>query len=105
MKINLIYGVHYTSAGYLISRFDIRACSMAIDPNQKQLYVVRGAVEDATMKRLNFNPIPRATTIKRFTKYIKRGFEADKYQNLFFVELLRSPIYSPELEILTKDEY
>lgn len=51
----------------------------------------------------SLNPVPRGVSVRRFTKYIKKGFEADKYQNLFFVELLRSDIYSAELELMTKE--
>lgn len=102
-KFNLIYGVEYTSPENLISRFDIRACSMAIDINNKMLYVVRGSVEDATQKQITFNPVPRGATIRRLTKYIKKGFEIEKHQSVFFVELLRSNIYSQELELMTKE--
>lgn len=103
LKVNLIYGVEYKDAGDLISRFDIRACSMALDLNANTLYFVRGSIEDATQCHLTFNPVPRGVSVRRFTKYIHKGFEADKYQNLFFVELLRSDIYSPELELMTKE--
>lgn len=102
-KINLIYGVEYDNPGNLISRFDIRACSMAIDPNSDTLYAVEGALEDATRKILTFNPVPRGVSVRRFTKYIQKGFTPDKHQNVFFVELLRSDIYSQELELMTKD--
>lgn len=102
-KFNLIYGVDFESPGNLISRFDIRACSMAIDPNTNTLHVVRGSLEDATRKLITFNPVPRGVSIRRFTKYIQKGFTADKYQNLFFVELLRTEIYKPELELMTKE--
>lgn len=102
-KINLIFGIEYDNPGHLISRFDIRACSMALDPNTGVLHVVRGALEDATNKRLVFNPVPRGVSVRRFAKYIQKGFTADKHQNLFFVELLRSDIYKPELELLTKE--
>lgn len=102
-KFNLIYGVDYTSPGHLISRFDIRACSMAIDPNTNMLYVVKGAIEDATQRTLTFNSVPRGVTVRRLTKYVKKGFEIDGYQSLFFVELLGSTIYSAELELMTKE--
>lgn len=102
-KINLIYGVEYDSPAHLISRFDIRACSMAIDPNNNTLHVVRGSVKDATTKDIVFNPVPRGVTVRRLTKYLKKGFEIKKYQSLFFAELIRSPIYSPELELMTKE--
>jgi hypothetical protein len=102
-KINLIYGVEYDKPGDLISRFDIRACSMAIDPNSDTLYVVKGAMEDATNRRIVFNPVPRGVTVRRLTKYIKKGFTIDGHQSLFFAELVRSDIYSPELELMTKN--
>ena len=102
-KINLIYGVEYDSPAHLISRFDIRACSMAIDPNSNTLYAVRGAARDATTKDIVFNPVPRGVTVRRLAKYFKKGFEIKKHQSLFFVELVRSPIYSPELELMTKE--
>lgn len=102
-KINLIYGVEYENPGHLISRFDIRACSMAIDVNASMFYVVRGALEDATKKQLVFNPVPRGVSVRRFAKYIEKGFKTEKYQNLFFVELLKSSCYKPELELLTKE--
>jgi hypothetical protein len=98
-----IYGVEYDSPEHLITRFDIRACSMAIDPNTNMLYVVRGSIEDTTRKQLVFNPVPRGVSVRRFTKYIQKGFTPDKHQNVFFVELLRSDIYSQELELMTKD--
>lgn len=103
MKFNLIYGVEYTSIANLIGRFDIRACSMAIDPNTMELHVVRGAVEDATRKQLVFNSVPRGCSMRRYAKYITKGFHADSHQNLFFVELLKTEIYKPELELLTKE--
>lgn len=102
-KFNLIYGVDFTSPGHLISRFDIRACAMAIDPNTNTLYVVQGAIEDATQKNITFNPVPRGVTVRRLTKYIKKGFDIEGHQSLFFVELLGSTIYSAELELMTKE--
>jgi hypothetical protein len=102
-KVNLIYGVEHTSPAHLISRFDIRACSMAIDPNLGVLYVVAGSMEDCTQKKICFNPVPRGVSIRRLTKYIKKGFEIESHQSVFFVELLRSNIYSAELELMTKE--
>lgn len=102
-KFNLIYGVEYDSPEHLITRFDIRACSMAIDPNTNTLYVVRGSIEDTTRKQLVFNPVPRGCSLRRYAKYITKGFHADSHQNLFFVELLKTDIYKPELELLTKE--
>jgi len=102
-KFNLIYGVEYNTPGDLISRFDIRACSMAIDPNNDVLHIVKGAIEDATNRRITFNPVPRGVSIRRLAKYIKKNFTIDGHQSLFFAELVRSDIYSPELELMTKN--
>jgi hypothetical protein len=102
-KMNLIYGVEYDNPAHLIERFDIRACSMAIDPNTMTLYTVKGAIEDATQKNITFNPVPRGVSVRRLTKYIKKGFSIDGYQSVYFVELCRSDIYSQELELMTKE--
>lgn len=101
-KINLIYGVEYTDVHDLLSRFDIRACSCALDPNKNTIHTVRGAVRDIRRREMVFNPVPRAVSLRRYSKYVAKGFTASPYQNLFFAELLRSPIYSQELELLTK---
>lgn len=37
----------------------------------------------------------------RLVKYIEKGFKIDKNQRLFFAELVRSNLYSPELEAIT----
>jgi hypothetical protein len=104
IKMNLIYGVEYSTPGNLISRFDIRACSMCVDPNTKTLYVVRGSVEDATIRKIiTFNPVPRGISVRRLVKYVQKGFEVEKYQALFFTELIKTDIYKPELELLTKE--
>lgn len=102
-KFNLIYGVEYDNVNNLITRFDIRACSMAIDPNTMELHVVRGSIEDATRKQLVFNSVPRGCSMRRYAKYISKGFHAESHQNLFFAELLKTDIYKPELELLTKE--
>jgi len=102
-KFNLIYGVGYSSPENLISRFDIRACSMAIDINTSTLYAVKHSVMDATKLKIVFNPVPRSVTIRRLTKYIDKEFKIDPYQSVFFVELLRSHLYSAELELMTKN--
>jgi hypothetical protein len=102
-KYNLIYGIEYENASDLISRFDIRACSIALDVNNKKLYYVRGSLQDATKKHIYFNPVPRSITVRRLIKYIAKGFSVeDSNQNLFFVELLKSHIYDPKLELITK---
>lgn len=102
-KFNLIYGVEYDSPEHLISRFDIRACSLAIDPNAMTLHAVRGAAEDVSVKKLVFNPVPRGCSLRRYAKYVSKGYTADSHQNMFFVELLKTDIYKPELELLTKE--
>ncbi len=102
-KFNLIYGVEYNSPAHLISRFDIRACSMAMDMNSMELHVVKGAIEDATQMKVTFNPVPRGVTVRRLAKYLKKGFSIEQHQSVFFVELLRSDIYSAELELMTKE--
>jgi len=101
-KINVIYGIEYDSPGDLISRFDIRACSMALDPNDNKLYTVRGAIEDALSRSIFFNPVPRAVTLRRLVKYINKGFTICAQQSVFFSELIKSGIYSAELELITK---
>lgn len=101
-KINVIYGIEYDSPGDLISRFDIRARSMALDPNESKLYTVGGAIEDALQRRISFNPVPRAVTLRRIVKYINKGFSIDAQQGVFFSELVKSNIYSAELELMTK---
>lgn len=102
IKLNLIYGVEYASPANLISRFDIRACSMALDPSNNLLYIVRGAINDCSSREIVFNPVPRGCSVRRLVKYVEKGFSIDdKYQRLFFAELIRSPIYSTELELVT----
>jgi hypothetical protein len=103
IKYNLIYGVEFTTPKSLISRFDIRACSMAIDPNANILYLVNGAAQDATRKNLVFNPVPRAVSMRRVEKYIQKGFSMEKHQRVFLVELLKTHLYSIDLELMTKE--
>jgi hypothetical protein len=103
MKFNLIYGVEFDSPGHLISRFDIRACSVAWDVNENKVYEVLYAMDDIQGKNIVFNPVPRGVSVRRLVKYVNKGFSIDKYQNLFFAELIRSPIYNAELELSTKD--
>lgn len=100
-KLNLIWGVSYANARDLISEFDIRACSMAYDPNNSKVYAVSGAIDDAKSKSIVYNPIPRAVSIRRLLKYTQKGFSMSKYQRLFFAELIRTDIYSSELELTT----
>lgn len=98
---NLIYGVEYSDAKDLITRFDIRACSIAYDPQFNMVYAVRGALFDAVQKRIVFNPIPHNTTVARVVKYAQKGFDMEAYQRLFFAELIRSDMYNPDLELST----
>lgn len=101
-KLNLIYGVKYSSVEDLIGRFDIRACSVAIDPNNKLFFCVENAIYDILTQTIVFNPVPKSISVRRLEKYVKKGFTLDTYQGLFFSELVKSPIYSPELELQTK---
>lgn len=101
LKFNLIWGVEYLSPKDLVSKFDIRASSMAYDPTASKLWTVNGAIHDASMKEIVFNPVPRATSIQRLVKYVEKGFTIGKYQRLFFSELIRSDIYSRDVELTT----
>jgi hypothetical protein len=99
--INLIFGVSFDSPEELISRFDIRACSIALDPNTNTTYALKGAAGDCAMKRIVFNPNPHNTTVARLVKYVEKGFVIDAYQRLFFAELLKGTQYRPDLELTT----
>jgi hypothetical protein len=99
--LNLIYGVAYDNANDLISHFDIRACSIAYDPQHNLVHAVRGAIYDAANKRIVFNPVPHNTTVARIMKYAQRGFDMDAYQRLFFTELIKSDMYNTDLELST----
>lgn len=101
-KVNLIYGIPYKNGADLISKFDIRACAMACDPNADEIYIVKDAIRDLVNSEICFNPVPRSVSLRRFAKYIKKGFHCDDpHQRLFFAELIRSNIYSTELELIT----
>jgi hypothetical protein len=99
--LNLIHGVAFDDAKDLITHFDIRACSIAYDPQWNLIHVVRGALHDAAGKCIVFNPVPHNTTVARVVKYAKRGFDMDPYQRLFFSELIKSDMYNPDLELST----
>jgi hypothetical protein len=99
MPINIIYGVEFKDEVDLISGFDIRACSIAVDPNTLKLTAVVGAITDALNKVITFNPTPRNCSIKRLVKYSQRGWSISGYQSKFFAELLNSKIYNPEIEL------
>jgi hypothetical protein len=99
--LNLIYGVHYDSPEDLISGFDIRAASIALDPNTNKVYAVRGSFGDCHGSRIIYNPIPHNTTIARLVKYVQKGFGIDPYQRLFLSEFLKSDQYNTELELTT----
>jgi hypothetical protein len=99
--LNLIYGVPYADPADLISHFDIRACSIALDPSSNTVYAVVGALGDCCNKNIIYNPIPYNTTIARLLKYIHKGFTIDAYQRLFLSELIRSEQYNADLELST----
>lgn len=101
IKYNLIWGIDFKSPEHLVSRFDIRACAVAYNPHTNKLYAVRGALEDAMNKNIVFNPVPRAISVRRLVKYIEKGFTIEPHQRLFFAELVRSNIYSTEIELIT----
>jgi hypothetical protein len=101
IKLNLIFGINFDSPEDLITRFDIRACSIAYDPSKKTIYWVRGALSDCDKRRIIYNPIPHNTTISRLVKYIEKGFHIDPYQRLFLAELISSDMYNSDLEIST----
>jgi hypothetical protein len=100
-KLNLIFGIKFNDPVDLISHFDMRACSIALDPCTNIVYAVQGAFEDCCMKRIVYNPVPHNTTIARLVKYAKKGFDIDPYQRLFLAELLKGEQYNPNLEIST----
>lgn len=103
IKFNFIYGIKFDSPRDLLGKFDIRACAIAVDPNASKMYCVQGTLQDIMARKINFNPVPRGVSVRRLVKYVEKGFSIDRYQRLFFVELLKTDIYSPELEILTKE--
>lgn len=99
--VNLIYNVPYTDASSLITRFDIRACSIAFDPSSRECFFVNEAILDCMQKKIVFNPLPFNTTVNRLVKYIQKGFSIDAYQRLYFSELIRSEKYNKDLELTT----
>jgi hypothetical protein len=99
--LNLIWGVAFNDAKDLISHFDIRACSVAYDPQWNLVHTVKGALWDAANKFIVFNPVPHHTTVARVIKYVQRNFNMDAYQRLFFAELIRSDMYNTDLELST----
>ncbi len=101
VQYNLIWGIEYTSPENLVSRFDIRACAVAYCPTTKELWAVRGALDDANAKNIVFNPVPRGVSVRRLVKYVEKGFQIDPHQRLFFAELIRSDLYSTTLELIT----
>lgn len=100
-KINLIWGIEYKDAEDLISRFDIRACSMALDPNSSTFTVLSGAFEDTMNRQIHFNMNPRSVSVARLLKYVSKGFTLDKYQRVVFAELIKNGYHSNELELTT----
>jgi hypothetical protein len=101
IKLNLIWGIKFDGPNDLLSAFDIRCCAIAYCPVDKKLFQVEGCVNDIATKQIVFNPCPRGTTINRLVKYIEKGYKIDKYQRLFFAELIRSEKYNPILEATT----
>lgn len=99
--VNIIWGIEFKDKKHLISRFDIRACAAVYDPNDGSIYAVKGACDDIREKKIVFNPVPRATSIRRLVKYIEKGFSISRYQRLFFAQLIKSDIYSCDLELTT----
>lgn len=110
ISVNLIFGVEYADASDLISKFDIRACSMAITKfgvnmfgNQEvEITNVAGSFYDTSKKELVFNPSPRGVSLARLIKYVNKGFSVPTYQRLFFAELIRSEKYNVDVEKFTK---
>jgi hypothetical protein len=100
-SFNLIHGIAYRKPEELITRFDFRAISIALDPTSNTVYAVRGALFDVSRKRLVYNPLPNSATIARLVKYVNKGFSIDPYQRLFLAELLRSDTYNADLELRT----
>lgn len=100
-KVNLIWGIKYTTPEDLISGFDIRACAQTYDPASQEVIMIEGAWEDSRNKQMIMLTSARVTTVKRIIKYTKKGFAIDKFQRVIFAELLKSGFHSNELEILT----
>jgi hypothetical protein len=100
-KVNLIWGINYTSPEDLISAFDIRACAQAYDPANQEVIVVEGAYEDSITKTITMLTSARAATVKRIIKYTQKGFAMDKFQRVIFAELLKGGFHTNELEIIT----
>jgi hypothetical protein len=100
-KINLIWGIPYDSPKDLISRFDIRACSVSLDPNTGTIYAIHGATQDCIAKQIVFNTNPRSVSVARLLKYVSKGFSIDKYQRVIFAELIKLGRHSNELELIT----
>jgi hypothetical protein len=104
LKYNLIWGIPYENAEDLISGFDIRACAIAYEPlGQKmgRFMAIEGALADCISKRIVYQTTARAISINRLLKYIKKGFNIDKYQRCILAELIKSGHHSPEIEINT----
>ena len=101
VEFNLIFGVAYEDPADLITHFDIRACSIALDPSKNTVHSVAGSLPDCCMRRIVDNPVPHNTTVARLVKYIKKGFDIDPYQRLFLAELIKSDQYNSDLELST----
>lgn len=98
-QLNLIWGVHYEDVGDLIYRFDIRACSTALDPNTNSVHYIEGAIHDAFRKLIVYNPLPHNTSLSRLVKYVHKGFSIDAYQRLFLLDLIKTGTVDPAVEL------
>jgi len=86
----------------IISKFDIRASSMAFNPQTSKLFTINSAIEDAMARRIVFNPFPNRTSLCRLLKYIQKGYEIDRYQMAVFTELIKNPtIHNATVELTT----
>lgn len=100
-RYNLIYGVNFLTVEDLISKFDVRACSVAFCPNKNEFYALDGTVEDTYAKKIVFNPLPRTTTISRLIKYVNKGFYISAHQRAFMAQPIRTNNYLIDLELNT----
>lgn len=100
-KLNLIWGIPYENSSDLISRFDIKACSIAYDPNAKKVFWISGAMKDCRDKKITMNLNPRSVSVQRILKYVAKGFGISNYQRSVFAELVKLGFHSHELELTT----
>lgn len=88
-EINLIYGVPFVNVVDLISGFDIRACTVSYNVDDKTVYAARQAIQDCYSKRIVFQTTCRNVTVRRLVKYLYKGMTLDLYQMAIFNELIR----------------